>query len=965
MSTFINLIALVGLLFSTFVLAAPQDHGVDYDIVYVRYPAVDPNDPYVTIPQGESAYAIAKGADLMLLHPDGSEEVLVDCTDCSVMDPFISFDGRYVYYSRIDNIPDSNAHNAGGFIWKIDLQASAPRPQIQLTFDDGFESTQYAGNDASGDFSNRRKLRDMAPFPISGGKVGFTSNRSGLISSVVNTNAEKASVQQIYVIDDHDGSKNTAALSNLHRLEAGSVQMVQHPFQLKDGRILFTTWQSAGTKQYHEYAMSPLFTIDSDGTNLMQFTEPHWFIRRLDHFATQLADESIVWGNYYPSFDYGYGILYRAPIDPDGVDFIRDRIDQQMFSRVGQVNMTPHSTGEDVPAPEITIDGQTVGSGKYSMPSVAPDNEMLVAYSKGYVNHFGAVCAEIAGTRPDRCESLKSGISLVKNAQSVVIDDPTDQSKMVTLHDTPEYNEIWPRAVVSYQSIYGIAQPLVKVPSYVEPEDNRLSKGEVAALLGTSSMLNRDDPNDNQHDFSRNNSRIYDTGNWTIYGADAGVFDDDDIYAVRIIGTPPIVANDPMPQAGNIYGTPTGTAAQVEKYNDTCIKSKFLERVDAKFCSSIRESWEIIGEFPLPHVGQTNANSKKDTSWVAKVPAETPLMIQALDQNGMTVVSELTWRALKPGEKRVDCGGCHVHAKPPLDYSTTSSGQRRPITGIQGVDDSDERISESYIDMTKGAPLLSDAGVYWSSEKVVGVEFRRDLLPIINNRCVACHTDGQSNGGLVLDGANANVDDPWTALVKNGDEAAYKYPQISKYIRAPQARESYLIWNVYGERLDGRTNSDRANDIDFTSHPTIPNLTDLEKRTFARWVDLGNPKDLIETDGFGYTEDNQLPLISINLVRGAGKTGSRIQIGISDAKTNVDWSSLVVRYAEMNNGVVGSFTTIPNAEITVNSDNVATVKKPLLRDYLVEVSVRDTAGNLNTERVVTETLALSANNVGF
>ena len=35
----------------------------------------------------------------MLLHPDGSEELLVAGGDGAVTDPFVSFDGRSVYYA--------------------------------------------------------------------------------------------------------------------------------------------------------------------------------------------------------------------------------------------------------------------------------------------------------------------------------------------------------------------------------------------------------------------------------------------------------------------------------------------------------------------------------------------------------------------------------------------------------------------------------------------------------------------------------------------------------------------------------------------------------------------------------------------------------------------------------------------------------------------------------------------------
>ena len=42
------------------------------------------------------------GADLMLLHPDGTEQVLVKAEDgCSAADPAVSFDGQWVYYAYL------------------------------------------------------------------------------------------------------------------------------------------------------------------------------------------------------------------------------------------------------------------------------------------------------------------------------------------------------------------------------------------------------------------------------------------------------------------------------------------------------------------------------------------------------------------------------------------------------------------------------------------------------------------------------------------------------------------------------------------------------------------------------------------------------------------------------------------------------------------------------------------------
>ena len=909
-------------------IAAPEEVGVDYDIVYVRYPAVDANDPYVTIPQGEQPYSIARGADLMLLHPDGSEEVLVDCETCSVMDPFISFDGHYVYYSRIDNIPQTPSNDSdsqtGGFIYKIDLTSAAPKPQIQLTYDDGFDCDNYAGNEAFNIEDRYTKLRDMAPFPLAGDKVGFTSNRGCIQGFGVSTQQsliKAGAVQQLYVIDDHNGSKNTAALSNLHKLEEGTIRMAQHPMQLKDGRILFSSWQDVANK--FDYAMTSLFTVDADGSNMQQFTEPHDHHKNLDHFVTQLPNEDVVWGNYYPSFDYGFGILLRAPINPEGVDYVRQQSHADSwreFDRKGEVILTPHTTPQDVPAPEI--DG--VASGKYSMPSAAPNGNLLTAWSSGYVNFFDAVCGSSG-----KCDSLKSGIYLIHNAESSVVTTPFDSTQLSKLKDDPAYNEIWPRAVVPYRAVYGVEEPNNEAtPVVYEPQDNRLLEGEAAALIGTSSMLNVDS-SDNEHKFNPNPKRELHDGNWTIQGAEAGRFTSDDVYAVRLIATPPIVFTDPV-----------SNKAAIERF----LKDSRRDQVAERFGAANEEDWKILGEFILPHTASNDAQGNKDTSWVAKIPADTPMLIQTLDRNGMTLTSELTWRALKAGEKRVDCGGCHVHAGEPLQYETTKSGNQAPIRGIAGLPDDHPKIQNSYFDLTQGAPLLTSTGMTFTNEKAISVEFNRDVLPVIDARCVTCHSTELASGGLILDGNGDN--DAWGVL--GARDKTYTLPQHNKYIRTPQARESLLVWAVYGERLDGRENSERPDDLDFISHPEVSGLTDEEKRVVARWVDLGSPVNFDITDGFGYTDDNQLPIINVaHPRRGVASASNDWVIGFADAITGVNLDSFQISYQEQL-----SANEFSNPISVSVSENMITDKGVLkiasqtnARKFILHVSVSDLAGN--------------------
>src|SRR3954466_6118155 len=84
-------------------IASDPSVKVDYDIVYVRAPRFVPGRDGKQRPSAWPEIAhptnIDPGYDLMLLHPDGSEEVLVAGGEGSVADPYVSFDGEWVYYS--------------------------------------------------------------------------------------------------------------------------------------------------------------------------------------------------------------------------------------------------------------------------------------------------------------------------------------------------------------------------------------------------------------------------------------------------------------------------------------------------------------------------------------------------------------------------------------------------------------------------------------------------------------------------------------------------------------------------------------------------------------------------------------------------------------------------------------------------------------------------------------------------
>lgn len=947
--------------------SAPQDHGVDYDIIYVRYPNADPNgDVYVDIPQGEHAYTILPGADLMRLKPDGTTEVLIDCTDCSVMDPYISYDGTTVYYSKIINIPTSptaqvhERDQTPGYIYKMDVSGTAPYTEVQLTFPGDFDHAKYAANTdpadnpVTPDYGRVSNIRDMAPVPLSDGRLMFTSNRHAITGFKRQQNRHKNMVQMLYTMDDHDGTANTPELSNMHRIEKANLRMAQHPMQLKDGRILYTGWVDVANKW--DYAMSELMTMHPDGSNQQQFTEPHDHKKNLNHFITQLANEDVVVVWYYPSFDYGYGVLTRYDVAPHNGDFLRTAFSQpttyggtfgsRLFDRPNSDNLwiiTPHSTNRDVPA--ITEDepgGATYGdgrTGKYSYPSWGKSGHMLVSYSLGYVNHFRPPCKRIvdgveyneAHPYPagSRCEPLKAGIWLMKNAETAIITDPTDSNQLALMYDDTNWNEIWPRALVPYNDVFGQSAPDILPSTRATGSSEYLAKGEAAGILGTSSMSNRE--SSFTYNFNTNTSR--DSGNveekgWKIRGTDVGVYTESDIYGVRIISTPEVPFTSE-------YAAKNNSARDYVTSN--------TDRNNKRFGSSNNEQWKILAEFPLTNKATTDVQGNPDTSWWAKIPADTPTLIQAIDINGMTLNSELVWRTLAPGEQRTDCGGCHAHSTltTPLDFSTTQAGQNAPIQNVAGLDNNDPLIRNNIWDFTQGRTTLikENGGVDVINQGVYSVEFERDIMPIFAANCNSCHTSGGNNGGLVLDDADT--------FYRIANSYSMFDIRRSKYIRSSQARESLLVWVAWGQRLDGRTNATFPDDYDYPDAHPVVNLTFDEKRKIARWVDLGSVANLPDTfpQDMQYVQDNQLPYIHIYSPEiGSTPANNKIRIGVKDADSGINWGTVTVQYYDVS--TPGTVITISN--LTRDSAGVLSGNMPTLtlgNDYVLTVTAYDVAGN--------------------
>ena len=175
----------------------------------------------------------------------------------------------------------------------------------------------------------------------------------------------------------------------------------------------------------------------------------------------------------------------------------------------------------------------------------------------------------------------------------------------------------------------------------------------------------------------------------------------------------------------------------------------------------------------------------------------------------------------------------------------------------------------------------------------------------------------------------------------------WRYTNASRFVRMFQSRRSLLVWKIYGQRLDGWSNDDfptetgpgdantlqhkgqllpntLANrniaDLDYTGSAMPPPnavagtyrgadgkavkvepLTDEDRLTIVRWIDLGCPIDLDPEPakrgerGRGWMLDDNRPTLTLSYPRaGANEPLTLLLVGMHDYDTGLDMDSFRV-----------------------------------------------------------------------
>jgi hypothetical protein len=914
----------------------------DYDIIYVRAPRKGDktNTKWAEI---SSPAKMESGSDLVLLHPDGSEEVLIEAGDGAVADPMVSYDGQWVFYSLLPTL--KGAYPIGADIYKMHLKS---RKIVRLTHQEFTPNTGAA--DWSSDFRKSEPgktnvtygVLNMGPCPLPGGRLIFTSSRDGFRPPKHN-----GPTMQLFVMDD-DGN-NVECIGHLN------VGMALHPVVLKDGRVMFSSLESQGLRNNILWG---LWTIHPDGTNwgpmISAFdtgNAPNAF-----HFQSQLSDGSIIAEEYYNQNNNGFGAYFKLPpsvpqdysafgpayrSDPRNPPLRFGRYDNAKprnyrlpFSPYGVESFTPFArNGEGEANLSVLGDKSSPRVGKFTHPSGAPDNHLLTVWSPGPINH----------QRGLKLPAPDAGIYLIKDGKP--IDEP---AQMRLIKNDPKFNEQWPRAVVPYRRIYGMDEPQTpKALANDGASSPHLPEGTPFGLVGTSSFYKRESYPEGAvgkgsvtasfaYDRDANGYRGLDpfntsengaSLNWFNQGADAGAYSNDEIHAVRILVQEPTTDR----QRGD--------------------KSR------RRFYSHAKERLRILGEIPLRKFNDkqqpTDPDGHPDTSFLAKIPADMVFTFQTLDKRGMVLNMAQTWHQVRPGEVRTNCGGCHAHSQKPTMFNDTLAS--KPDYKIFDLTKSVPLLTSKAKDQSKQQWDVDNSTGLRYTDRVKNVEYHRDIRPIFERSCVACHTKSakQPPAQLVLDdddeplrAGKGEVPGTYYRLAADG-RAKFGYKPIigswrqsnaSRYIRKFQSRRSLLVWKIHGRRLDGWTNDDfptarkpgdantlelagqaientrdnlNRSDLDFHGSVMPPPeavksgkvkpLTDEDRLTIVRWIDLGCPVDLDfdpnnPTDrGFGWMCDDKRPTMTVTYpLAGRNASLSRIVIGMHDYYSGLDAKSFSV-----------------------------------------------------------------------
>ncbi len=229
---------------------------------------------------------------------------------------------------------------------------------------------------------------------------------------------------------------------------------------------------------------------------------------------------------------------------------------------------------------------------------------------------------------------------------------------------------------------------------------------------------------------------------------------------LRATKTPPVIPNrvkreskEAVVYLADVYsgpglaGVPRGTIKQLRLFTYHYAYHRMGGQINRVGLDGPWDVKRIMGTVPV----------HADGSALFEVPANTPISLQPLDEEGKSLQLMRSWLTAMPGE-RLSCIGCHDRPQTISSPQNTKALARAP-----------EKIAPWY------GPTR-------------GFAFKREVQPVLDKHCVSCHNGKpQSDGKPLFDLQTAEAIHPQAANASynNGTKFTPSYLALRQFVRSP------------------------------------------------------------------------------------------------------------------------------------------------------------------------------------
>ncbi|MCB1843802.1 MAG: hypothetical protein KDI09_12635 [Halioglobus sp.] len=502
--------------------------------------------------------------------------------------------------------------------------------------------------------------------------------------------------------------------------------------------------------------------------------------------------------------------------------------------------ITPYGTDQDI---DVRRDNRNRALGKagYAAPLPGTDSEFLITHGRGS-------CYEVTRIHEANRAAMGGEPTCQKAIYRVKVDmvtDPFDTRQMELMAGGEQWHAWDARAIAPYRELMG--QELPKQPKSLDPDAN-------CYLQVVDARAAELHPGAERFDW-KTNFFEHCTFQGCAVSAENPRFHRENMAALTIF----------LPEMWDITyrGADEATFASI-------------------LSNTGHKSVATLGSQPL----------EADGSVKMQVPCETPLLMAGTDADGMSIAHDAMLHSLRPGETRT-CHGCHDgHSeeraarlkKPAIErFAATLAANTYPplpvaeppvtFAAVQPI--LENRCAGCHKDMTNHDGLLYSRIAQdfeqhdWAwARKQPGIGQLRTVEHVLVRNAGRGYAAGEklvfppggAVGRIVSVGAKGQIREirlerggdgykPMTRvevdtaagdgahLVAMTDYFDLPRPYSSKWV-AKFARDSLLYWKCVGKRMDGRTDAQYPNDIDFgPAHDS--GATPQECQVIGRWIDTG------------------------------------------------------------------------------------------------------------------------------